>query len=75
MPQHLSTGECDALKNFEKKQIVVQKSGKGNSIVIVIVDRDKCIETIDDFLSNQCKFQSWILLPVKENTLIKFIKS
>ena len=34
MSQHLSKGEFDALKN-QNKQIVIQKSGKGNSIVIV----------------------------------------
>ena len=41
--------------------MVIQKFNKGNSIVIVIVDRDKYIKTMDNFLSNQCKFQSPIL--------------
>ena len=77
MPQHLSKGEFDALI----KQIVIPKSGKGNSIVIV--DRDKYIEKMENFLSNQSKFQKiaakgdnfLILLPVKKIALIKFIKT
>ena len=46
MPQHLSKGEFDALKSlFQNKQIVFQKTDKGNSIVIV--DRDKYIEKME----------------------------
>ena len=48
VPQHLSKGEFDALKNLsQNKQIVIQKSDKGNSIVIV--DRDKYIEKMENF--------------------------
>ena len=46
MPQHLSKGEFDALKSLsQNKQIVFQKTDKGNSIVIV--DRDKYIEKME----------------------------
>ena len=48
VPQHLSKGEFDALKNLsQNKQIVIQKSDKGNSIVIA--DRDKYIEKMENF--------------------------
>ena len=46
MPKHLSKGEFDALKSLsQNKQIVFQKTDKGNSIVIV--DRDKYIEKME----------------------------
>ena len=46
----------DALINpSQTKHIVSQKSDKGNSIVIV--DRDKYIKKMSNFLSNQTKFQ------------------
>ena len=55
VPQHLSKGEFDAIKNLsQNKQIVIQKSDKGNSIVII--DRVKYIEKMENFLS-QSKFQ------------------
>ena len=48
VPQYLSKREFDALKNLsQNKQIVIQKSDKGNSIVIV--DRDKYIEKMENF--------------------------
>ena len=64
MTQHLSKGELDALKN----QIVIQKSDKGNSIVIV--DRDKYIEKMENFLSDQSKFQETAL---KDDNFLNFI--
>ena len=46
----------DALINpSQNKHIVIQKSDKGNSIVIV--DRNKYIKKMSNFLSNQTKFQ------------------
>ena len=52
MPQYLPKGEFDALKNrSQNKQIAIQKSEKGN--YIVIVDREKCVEKMDNFLSDQ----------------------
>ena len=46
----------DALINpSQNKPIVIQKSDKGNSIVIV--DRDKYIKKMNNFLSDQSKFQ------------------
>ena len=44
--QHLSKGEFDALKS-QNNQIVIQKSDKGNSIVIV--DRGMYFEKIENF--------------------------
>ena len=55
VPLHLWKGEFDALKNlFQSKQIVNQKSDKDNSIVKV--DRDKYIEKMENYLSDQSKF-------------------
>ena len=51
VPQHLSKGEFDVLINLsQNKQIVIQKSDKGNSIVIV--DRDKYIEKMENFITS-----------------------
>ena len=69
VPQHLSKGEFDALKSlFQNKQIVFQKTDKGNSIVIV--DRDKYIEKMEKSQFQKIALKitiSWILLPVKKN--------
>ena len=65
--QHLSKGEFDALKS-QNNQIVIQKSDKGNSIVIV--DRDKYIEKMENFLSDQSKFQETAL---KDDNFLNFI--
>ena len=81
MPQYLSKEEFEALKSLtQKKKIIIQKHNKGNSKVIF--DRSKCIKNIENVLSDQSKFHktnemklSWILLPVKKNPSIKFIKS
>ena len=55
VPLHLWKGEFDALKNlFQSKQIVNQKSDKDNSIVKV--DKDKYIEKMENYLSDQSKF-------------------
>ena len=81
MPQHLSKEEFDALKNLRNKQIVIEKSDKGNSIVVV--DRNKYIEKMENILSDQSKSQKIALkddnflnfITSQKNALIKFIKS
>ena len=71
MPQHLSKGEFDVLKNLsQNKQIVIQKSGKGNSIVIV--DRDQYIEKVENFLRDQSKFQK---IALKDDNFLNFTTS
>ena len=68
VPRHL---EFDALKNLsQNKQIVIQKSDKGNSIGIV--DRVKYIEKMESFLSDQSKFQK---ITIKDDNLLNFITS
>ena len=81
VPQHLSKEEFDALKNLRNKQIVIEKSDKGNSIVVV--DRNKYIEKMENILSDQSKSQKIALkddnflnfITSQKNALIKFIKS
>ena len=68
MPQNLSKEEFDALKNL--KQILLQKSDKGNSIVIV--DRDVHIKKMENFLSDESKFQK---TTVKDENFFNFITS
>ena len=71
----------DALKNrhslkqtrtskSQNKQIVIQKSEKDNSIVIV--NRNKYIEKIENFLSDKSKFQK---TAVKNDNFLNFITS
>ena len=52
------------------KQIVIQKSGKGNSIVIV--DRDKYVERMKNFWSDQSKFQK---IALKDESFLNFVTS
>ena len=70
MPQHLSKEEFDALKNLRNKQIVIEKSDKGNSIVVV--DRDKYIEKMENILSDQSKSQK---IALKDDNFLNFITS
>ena len=78
VPQHLLKGEFDALKNLsQNKQIDIQKSDKDNSIVIkgnsiVTVDRDKYIEKMENFSSDQNKFQK---IAWKDDNFLSFIIS
>ena len=51
-------------------QIVIQKSDKGNSIVIV--DRDKYTEKMENFLSDQSKLQK---IALKDDNFLNFITS
>ena len=54
--QNLSKEELTALTNLSKnKDIVIQKSGKGNSVVIV--DKDTYIKRMENLLSDQRKFE------------------
>ena len=52
------------------KQIVIQKSGKGNSIVIV--ERDKYVERMENFWSDQSKFQ---VIALKDGNFLNFVTS
>ena len=71
MPQHLSKGEFDALKNLsQNKHIVIQKSDKDNTIFIV--DREKYIKKMEKFLSDQRKFQK---TTVRNDDFLTFITS
>ena len=70
MPQHLSKEEFDALKNLRNKQIVIEKSDKGNSIVVV--DRDKYNEKMENILSDQSKSQK---IALKDDNFLNFITS
>ena len=54
----------------QNKHTIIQKSDKGNSIVIV--DRDKYIEKIENFLSGQNKFQK---IALKDDNFLNFITS
>ena len=70
MPQHLSKEEFDALKNLRNKQIVIEKSDKSNSIVVV--DRDKYIEKMENILSDQSNSQK---IALKDDNFLNFITS
>ena len=54
----------------QNKQIVIQKSDKGNYIIIVA--RDKYIEKMENFLSDESKFK---ITAVKDDILLNFITS
>ena len=52
MPQNLSKEEFTALQNLSKnKDLIIQKSDKGNSVVIV--QRQDYLEKMNDVLSDQ----------------------
>ena len=56
LPQHLLKVEFDAMKNLSQlKHIAIQKFRKGSSVVIV--DRDKNIKKMVNFLNGQSKSQ------------------
>ena len=68
MPQILSDDEFVALQNLSKnKNLFIQKSGEGNSVVIV--DRQDSIQKMDNILSDQKKFT---IVNFKDNTLLNF---
>ena len=68
VPQHLSIGKFDALN--KAKQIVIQKSDNGNSMVIV--DRENYIEKMENVLSDQNEYQK---TAVKNENFLNFITS
>ena len=68
MPQNLSKEELIALQNLSKKKdCIIQKSDKGNSVVIV--DRQDYIKKLDDILSDQKEFSK---VNLKDDTLLNF---
>ena len=66
---NLSDEELDALRKLSKKlDIVIQKSDKGNSVVIV--DKAAYVNRVMSLLSNSDKFQS---LDIEEDKKLNFI--
>ena len=64
---HLSKGELDALKNLsQNKHTGIQKSDKGSSTVIV--DRDKYLKKMENFLSDQSEFKKTAVKDVDFST-------
>ena len=56
VPQHLSKEEFLALQNLRKnKNIVIQKSDKGNSVVTV--DKTDYLDKMDNLLNGTRKFE------------------
>ena len=57
VPQHLSDNEFQALKNLSrlKKEVIIQKSDKGNSVVLV--NKSDYIRHIEGILSDVNKFE------------------
>ena len=67
--QNLSKEELAALANLSKnKDIVIQKSDKGNSAVIV--DKDTYIKRMENLLSDQRKFEK---VTLKNDTFLNFV--
>ena len=67
--QNLSKEELAALTNLSKnKDIVIQKSGKGNSVVIV--DKDTYIKRMENLLSDQRKFEK---VTLKNDAFLNFV--
>ena len=68
IPQILSKEEFIALQNLSKnKDLIIQKSDKGNSVVIV--QRQDYLEKMNDILSDQKKFSK---VSLKDDTLLNF---
>ena len=57
VPQHLSDSEFQALKNLSrlKKEVIIQKSDKGNSVVLV--NKSDYIRHIEGILKDVNKFE------------------
>ena len=65
LPQNLSKEEFIASQNSSKnKDLIIQKSDKGNSVVIV--QRQDYLEKMNDILSDQKKFSK---VSLKDDTL------
>ena len=67
--QNLSKEELAALTNLSKnKDIIIQKSDKGNSVVIV--DKDTYIKRMENLLSDQRKFEK---VTLKNDAFLNFV--
>ena len=67
--QNLSKEELTALTNLSKnKDIIIQKSDKGNSVVIV--DKDTYIKRMENLLSDQRKFEK---VTLKNDAFLNFL--
>ena len=67
--QNLSKEELAALTNLnENKDIVIQKSDKGNSVIIV--DKDTYIKRMENLLSDQRKFEK---VTLKNDAFLNFV--
>ena len=63
------SAESIALENvIERKELVIQKAGKGNAVVIT--DRTKHLEVVKSLLSDSSKFTQ---LPIDEVKWINYI--
>ena len=70
MAQNLSEEEFSALQNlFKSKELIIQKSDKGNSVVIV--DRQDYVKKMNDILSDQKKFCK---VNLKDDILLNYRK-
>ena len=68
MPQNLSKEEFTALQSLSKnKDLIIQKSDKGNSVVIV--QRQDYLKKMNDILSDQRKFSK---VSLKDDILLNF---
>ena len=77
VPWHLSESEIIALQNLFKKDLIIQKSDNGNSVVII--DRQDYIKKMNilidqkKFIKGNLKMTLYqILLSTKKKTLIRF---
>ena len=67
--QNLSKEELTALTNLSKnKDIIIQKSDKGNSVVIV--DKDTYVKRMENLLSDQKKFEK---ITLKNDAILNFV--
>ena len=68
VPQHLSKEEFLALQNLRKnKNIVIQKSDKGNSVVVV--DKADYLDKMDNLLNDTRKFEK---INLKNDGILNF---
>ena len=77
VPWHLSESEINALQNLFKKDLIIQKSDNGNSVVIIgRQDYIKKMNILIDqkkFIKGNLKMTLYqILLSTKKKTLIRF---
>ena len=69
VPQHLSKEKFLALQNLHKnKNIVIQKSGKGNSVVVV--DKADYSDKMDNLLNDTWKFEK---INLKNDGTLNFV--